>query len=592
MIMDILQGECRIGSESIGALPIIASYLKRMRIAHFVDIFTDKIRSNGCRMGHGDTTFVLILYLFCRPHVISKIEIWVKHTMYLRVLYPGIKSEYFTEARVGDTLDAIHKAGISNILFQQCAYICEEFKLNADNVFVDLTNFTVYGDYSEPESGATLVTYGKPKSGKTDLKQFAQEVAVVGDSGVPVYAKTLDGNTADVTRYWPIWQELRKLFEKTDFLMVGDCKLTSNENLVNISRHKGYYLGPEFSTNLKELRKQLSENHTHEKLHEVKKSKNYSVIYSGFETKTSITDPLTNKTYPQRRIYVHSTQLELDNRATLKRHIKACDEKLKLIQTNALLSKYASAEVLNNAVNKTISGLKVVGLVDISVTETSETVKKAKTKGRHGKNTEYVEKDIIKRHVSYTWNEDSIKQREAECGYFVLVTNKPNKNFTIQEALQTYKKQCKVETVFSRLKGPLQVIPIRLELPSRIESIMYMLTSCVQIMTLIDRTAEKTLSSKNKKLYGLFPKNRGVERPKSEFMTDALRKLSLEFVQMGGNVKVQVGHLHSLECELLELMGTDKQLYSKEYCANRLTESENLNSDEFNSLLNNCIFTD
>ena len=75
----------------------------------------------------------------------SKIEIWVDQTMYLRVLYPEIKSDYFTEARIEDTLDAIHKAGIDNILFQQGVYLCEEFKLNADNVFVDLTNFTVYG---------------------------------------------------------------------------------------------------------------------------------------------------------------------------------------------------------------------------------------------------------------------------------------------------------------------------------------------------------------------------------------------------------------------------------------------------------------
>ena len=420
--MEVLQGECKIGSETIGALPIIASYLKRMQIAHFIDSFTDDIRSNGSRMSHGDTSFILILYLFCRPHVVSKIEMWVEQTMYLRVLYPEIKGEYFTEARIEDTLDAIHEAGIDNILFQQCVYICEEFKLNADNVFVDLTNFTVYGDYNVSESGATLVTYGKPKSGKADLKQFAQEVAVVGDCGVPVYSKTLDGNTADVTRYWPMWQELRKLFKKTDFIMVGDCKLTSNENLVNISSHKGYYLGPEYTTNQKELRKQLLENHKHEKLHEVRKSKNYSVVYSGFETKATITDPITKKTYPQRRIYVHSTQLESDERTTLKRHIKACDEKLKIIQTNALLSKYASTEVLNNAINKTISSFKVVGLVDISVTETSETVKKAKTKGRHGKNTEYIENVIIKRQVNYTWNEDSIEQRETECGYFALVS--------------------------------------------------------------------------------------------------------------------------------------------------------------------------
>lgn len=415
---------------------------------------------------------------------------------------------------------------------------------------------------------------------------------MAGDSGVPVYSKTLDGNTADVTRYWPIWKELRELFGKTDFLMVGDCKLTSNENLLNISRNHGYYLGPEFVTNTKELRKNLSENHPHEELHSVKKSGNYTVVYSGFEVSATITDPDTNKTFAQRRIHVHSTQLELDKKETLKRHIKTFDEKLKKVQANALLSKYASTEVLNKAIEKVVSDLKLVGLVDINVIEMRETVTTAKNRGRHGKNTEYVEKEIVRHQVNYRWNAESIQQKEKECGYFVLITNKPVTKLSIKEALLTYKKQYKVETVFSRLKGPLQVIPLRLELPNRIESIMYMLVSCVQIMTLIDRTAEKTLSYKNKKLHGLFPKNRGVERPKSEFMLDALRKLSLEFVQTDGTTKVTVGHLHSFEYEILELMGVDSQLYNKEFCALRLTTSEELNGNEFSHLLNDCIFAE
>ena len=347
-----------------------------------------------------------------------------------------------------------------------------------------------------------------------------------------------------------------------------------------------------YSTNIKKLREELSKDRIHEKLMEVKKSKGHIVVYSGFETQTTITDPLTNNTYPQRRIYIHSSQLESDKKATLHRNIATCEEKLKKIQENALSNKYAKEEMFRSAIEKAISSSKLVGLVDVCVSKTTETIKKAKTRGRPGKNTQYVENIITKYQLNFVWNEKEIEQRESECGYFVLVTNKKSKNLSMQEALQTYKKQCKVETVFTRLKGPLQVIPIRLELPGRIESIMYMLTSCVQIMTLIDRTAEKTLSSKNKKLYGLFPKNRGVEKPKAEFMLDALRMLSLEFVQFGEETKLKVGRLNDMQNELLELMGADKQLYSKEYCADRLMEAEKLNPDNFNVLLNNQILLD
>jgi transposase len=589
VVMEALKDECRLGSETIGSLPIVASYLRRIKIAEFVNLHAGSIRSNGRRLSHGDTTFIIMLFLFCRPHVISKVETWVKETMYLKVLYPGISSDFFTEARIGDTLDAIHKAGIDNILFHQSSFICEEFKLNADNVFVDLTNFTVYGEYTGSDDDTAIITYGNAKSKRSDLKQFAQEVAVLGDAGVPIYSKTLNGKTADVTRYWPIWEELRKLLVKTDFLMVGDCKLTSNENLVNISKNEGYYLGPEFRKNIKALRKELKEGRVHETLAEIKKTKNKTVVYSGFETNTTITDPDTNKKYFQRRLYIHSTQLEFDKRATLHRHIKDCEGKLCKIQENASSKKYSSINVLNSAIERVISGAGLIGCVYVCIEETFEIIKKATTRGRPGKNTKYIEKSVNRHQVSFSLNEKAIQQKENDCGYFVLVTNKTAKDLPIQEALQTYKKQHKVENTFTRLKGPLQVIPIRLELERRIESIMYMLVSCVQIMTLIDRTAERTLSSKNKKLYGLFPKNRGVEKPKAEYMMDALRVLTLEFVQFDGKTKLKIGRLNELQLELLELMEADEQLYSKEYCSERLMKAESLNPDEFNHLLNNQI---
>ena len=590
--MKALQGECKIGSEVIGSLPIIASYLRKIRIASFIDLHTEKIRSNGRRMSHGDTAFIIILFLFCRPHVISKIQTWVKLTMYLRVLYPEIKSEYFTEARIGDTLDAIHKAGIDNILFQQCSFICDEFKLNAENVFVDLTNFTVYGEYEGLDKDSVFITYGNAKSKRSDLKQFSQEVAVLGDGGVPVYSKTLDGNTADVTRYWPIWQELKRLFKKTDFLMVGDCKLTSNTNLVNISKNKGFYLGPEFHSNSKNIRTELAKGPVHEKLLEIKKGKSRSVIYSGFERNTTITDPDTSKKYFQRRLYIHSTQLENDKKATLHRHIADCVEKLDKIQANALKNKYTTVDVLSSAIEKVILGAGLLGCIYVCVNETTDIVKKAKTRGRPGKNTEYVEKMVNRYQISFSLNEKEIRQIESECGYFVLVTNKPAKTLSIREALERYKKQYRVENTFTRLKGPLQVIPMRIELPRRIETIMYMLISCVQIMTLIDRTAEQTLLAGNKKLYGLFPKNRGVERPKSEYMIDALRILSLEFVQFDEKTMLKIGRLNELEKELLVLMGADEQLYNKEYCSQRLMEAEKVNPDEFNELLKGTILQD
>lgn len=73
-MIKVFSEDFRTGYEAIGPMPIIASYLRRMKIADFVNFHTGEVRSNGRRMSHGDTTFVILLFLFCRPHVVSKVE--------------------------------------------------------------------------------------------------------------------------------------------------------------------------------------------------------------------------------------------------------------------------------------------------------------------------------------------------------------------------------------------------------------------------------------------------------------------------------------------------------------------------------------
>lgn len=67
---------------------------------------------------------------------------------------------------------------------------------------------------------------------------------------------------------------------------------------------------------------------------------------------------------------------------------------------------------------------------------------------------------------------------------------------------------------------PLQVVPIYLRLPEHIEAMMYLLMTCAQIFTLMDREAKNSLAKKNEKLAGLFPNKIEVSRPKAEMMLD------------------------------------------------------------------------
>lgn len=121
-----------VGFEAVGGIVLVAEYLQKLNIIKIIDEILEPLRSNHRRLSHGETCFVFILFLLFRPRAIYKMIEWVEETTYLRVLFPSILPEHFTDDRIADTLDAIHKAGASNIFSAQSIQMIREFKLNTE----------------------------------------------------------------------------------------------------------------------------------------------------------------------------------------------------------------------------------------------------------------------------------------------------------------------------------------------------------------------------------------------------------------------------------------------------------------------------
>lgn len=99
----------RVYTEQVGVIPMVAEYLTKIDFINVIDMAVKPLRSNNRRLTHGQTAFVLILYLVCRPHCMYKVEEWVNNTSYLKILIPHIKGEYLSDDRIEDTLKAIFK---------------------------------------------------------------------------------------------------------------------------------------------------------------------------------------------------------------------------------------------------------------------------------------------------------------------------------------------------------------------------------------------------------------------------------------------------------------------------------------------------
>ena len=120
---------------------------------------------------------------------------------------------------------------------------------------------------------------------------------------------------------------------------------------------------------------------------------------------------------------------------------------------------------------------------------------------------------------------------------------------------------------------------MRLKLPSRIEAMMYLQMTCVQVYSLIDREAKNRLASNNEKLVGLFPKQRAVERPKTEFMIEALDHFGLAFIKDDDEFSVRVSGVTPFVKKLFDLMGVNPEYYDNKYVLKQMSLDEKLDSD-------------
>ena len=103
----------------------------------------------------------------------------------------------------------------------------------------DTTSTTVWGAYSECESEqppeGPCITYGHSKDNHPDLKQFMTELLCV-DRGVPIFGRTLDGNSSDKTSNNHILSHIGAIMAAHGlgpgaFVYVADSAMVTKNNL-------------------------------------------------------------------------------------------------------------------------------------------------------------------------------------------------------------------------------------------------------------------------------------------------------------------------------------------------------------------------
>ena len=593
----------RFGSSSdVGILIPIWWYLRRMQFAESIDSIVPPPGKNSARLSHGETAEVLALYLASRPHALYKCEGWVEECGFLRLLYPGLRPGHFTEARIEDTFDALFGASLDDIVFQQCCNVVRTWGVEVSSVNIDLTNFTVYGEYDDEGClGGIKIEYGKPKSGQAGRKQFALEVAVCEDM-VPLHFRALDGAAADVSRYTKVWRQLRDTIGRSNFVATGDAKLTSNDNLVAISAGGGRYIGPEFHRTDDKMAIYLGKGAL-KPLYSVRNrnkaggGKPTMTEFSGFDFQSNILCEGGAKHY-QRTIVVKANTKEFEELQALQRdldraakHLDALKARSQKNGRTAEKKKAFRSEDEIMAIAKNVKNFgNVRDLFDVQIVRRTGTIKKYDKPGKPAKESAYTELPVTWFELGgYSINQEKLQAKKDLCGYIVLVSNIPPKDSSIENLLKTYKLEYRVEHTFRRLKNSLNLKPIYLHLPARIEVLIFLLMTIVQIMSLMDRAARLTLAEQHKCLEGLFPK-RKTYRPKAEYMLDALRSIRVNYICKSGALSASYSKLSRLMLDIFPLLQIDAEMYTAEGLGKMVENILKIDPDGFEEYLNNFVF--
>lgn len=151
-------------------------------------------------------------------------------------------------------------------------------------------------------------------------------------------------------------------------------------------------------------------------------------------------------------------------------------------------------------------------------------------------------------------------------GWRIYVTNSPREAVSLVEAMALYREEWTVEQGYHRWKrGALPALPLFVHLEWRIRGLMLLLLIGLQVLSLLEWQARRSLADEQASLSGLVPGNpkMATARPTAERLLGVFTNLHLLIHQVGEERVGQVLEaLSPLQQRILHLLRLPATLYS------------------------------
>ena len=497
----------RVLEKRLGALPVVAEFGRRLRIAEIVDELCP-VRPVAW-ISHGEVIEALVANRLTAPAPLVRVEEWAT-AMAVEEAY-GISPYLLNDDRIARALDAIAPQ-LDEITGSVGAAAVSEFGVDAARLHWDMTSISLYGAYPDPDGEYPAPRWGHPKDRRPDLKQIQAGLAVSGDGGIPVFHRAYDGGAGEVAQVAGAMTALKQIAGPRTFLLVGDSKLISYANAVAMTAQGVGFVAPLAAARVPAglfaaLPAGAGTEVDYVAARDAGKPAAARASYRVLEDDgmdlhgPRKSDPVVHL----RRILAYSSA-NAAGQATARANklAKAAAELDKLARTAG--TRFHPTEEAVAARVQAIAAQRRV----------QKYLRAAITAGPAGKPV-----------LAWHFNQDAIDAEAAADGWYALLTNLAPDQAGTEQVFRRYKGQHAVERRYGEFKGPLAVAPLFLKTNRRITALITVICLALLIFCLIERQVRKALAPHAEMMTGLPGYRTTAARPTGRTIFQALAGLRL-----------------------------------------------------------------
>ena len=554
-------------SATVGALPILNHFLRRMRLEDFLRAALPP-EDRRTKLSPVKALLVLLRNLLLSREPIYGVGEWAaRHApQTLGLLSQDLPR--LNDDGVGRALDRLFMADVPSLVLAVATHVVKEFGVTLDELHNDSTTVTFCGAYTQAATSqrylgrpTLAITFGHNKDHRPDLKQLLFILTVTADGGVPLHFRAESGNVTDDQTHRDTWDLLCQLTGRRDFLYVADCKLATSENMAYLHQRQGRFVTilPRTRSEDAAFRQRLAKGQIAWRRLWEKTDEEGEVL-----DRYSTSDQPTTTVEGYRLVWYHSLRKAEQDAVTRSGRIERALKQLAALKEklHSPRTRYRQQAKVAAAVATVLEDCGAAEWIATAVQPQTEETFHQDHRGRPGQQTRYVKKVATRFDLSYRIDEARVAADARSDGIFPLVTNVAE--FSELELLQAYKRQPAIEKRFSQLKTDFEVAPVYLKAVHRIQALLCMYFFALLVEALLERQLRQAMQQGQIEALPLYPEGRACHWPTARRVIDLFETVQQHTLeQRGCPTEVMVTDLTRLQRKLLHLISLSAKDYGR-----------------------------